>query len=372
MRMRLLIVGADLSFRARLARFFQAAGYGVELAENPAQALRIGRKVALAVVATTDRDLGVDQLIEELQVVTGRPVVLVAQSRAAQRMPDVIDAADDAAILARVAQVLAPAPAEEAEPVLRFAGYSFDQGGHSLVDQDGREIKLTRSEFALLREFLRRPGRVLSRDYLLQALSGRQAETYDRSIDMLVVRLRRKIETDPKKPSLIVAVPGGGYKLTVDVKHLSGVAAYGEAATVERRVPGHRRQVTVVAAELLPAAGRRLPEDPEELHILIEDFRKHATDVCQQFGGSVARHAAREVTIFFGYPSALEDLAERALSAGLALAAPIHGDKRVIDGFTARVGIATGLVMVDTSGELIGSALSEAGQLEEFLHKLAR
>lgn len=81
--------------------------------------------------------------------------------------------------------------------MLQFADYRLDLSGRSLTTQSGREIALTQREHRLLREFLRRPGRLLSRDHLLQVVSGREAEVYDRSIDMLIVRLRRKIEMNP-------------------------------------------------------------------------------------------------------------------------------------------------------------------------------
>ena len=73
-------------------------------------------------------------------------------------------------------------------------------------------MPLTPSEFGLLSTFLRGAGRALSRDHLLQAVAGREAEAFDRSIDVLVGRLRRKIEVDPKAPRLILTVPGMGYR----------------------------------------------------------------------------------------------------------------------------------------------------------------
>jgi two-component system OmpR family response regulator len=88
-----------------------------------------------------------------------------------------------------------------------------------------------RGEFSLLREFLQRPGRVLSRDHLLLALSGREAEAYDRSIDMLVVRLRRKIEPDPKQPKLISTVQGAGYKFTAIVRK-TALVQFGDLSTI--------------------------------------------------------------------------------------------------------------------------------------------
>ena len=72
-------------------------------------------------------------------------------------------------------------------------------------------MPLTRGEFAVLRMFVARPGRVISRDTLLDAFTDR-LEPFDRSIDVLVGRLRKKIEADPKQPRLIVTVPGEGYR----------------------------------------------------------------------------------------------------------------------------------------------------------------
>jgi adenylate cyclase len=98
---------------------------------------------------------------------------------------------------------------------LRFAGLVLDLDGRSLTDAVGKDVPLTPSEFVLLASFVRGAGRALSRDHLLQAVAGRESESFDRSIDVLVGRLRRKIEPDPKTPRLIVTVPGVGYKFAV-------------------------------------------------------------------------------------------------------------------------------------------------------------
>jgi TolB-like protein len=95
---------------------------------------------------------------------------------------------------------------------LRFADFVLDSAGHTLTRAGGREVPLRRSEFALLLAFVRSPGRVLSRDHLLDAVAGRQSTPFDRSVDMLISRLRRKIEADPEAPRLILTVPGLGYK----------------------------------------------------------------------------------------------------------------------------------------------------------------
>jgi DNA-binding response OmpR family regulator len=81
---------------------------------------------------------------------------------------------------------------------LRFAGLVLDLDACTLARESGEAIPLTRGEFALLRVFVARPGRVLSRDMVLNALGDRRFEPFDRSVDMQVGRLRRKIEPDPK------------------------------------------------------------------------------------------------------------------------------------------------------------------------------
>jgi DNA-binding response OmpR family regulator len=93
---------------------------------------------------------------------------------------------------------------------VRFAGLVLNLDAYTLARDCGGAIALTRGEFALLRMFATRPGRVISRDTLLDAFTNRRFEPFDRSIDVLVGRLRRKIEADPKRPRLIVTVPGGG------------------------------------------------------------------------------------------------------------------------------------------------------------------
>ncbi len=93
-----------------------------------------------------------------------------------------------------------------------FAGLTLDFEARTLTDASGNDLALTPSEFGLLDAFVRGAGRALSREHLLQAVAGREAEAFDRSVDVLVGRLRRKIEPNPKNPRLIVTVPGVGYR----------------------------------------------------------------------------------------------------------------------------------------------------------------
>ena len=105
-------------------------------------------------------------------------------------------------------------PAAGGRGAFAFAGLVFDLAACTFNRESGEAIALTRGEFALLREFVRRPGRVLSRDFLLDAVVGRRNAPFDRSVDVMVGRLRKKVEPDPKQPSVIQTVPGEGYRFS--------------------------------------------------------------------------------------------------------------------------------------------------------------
>jgi two-component system, OmpR family, response regulator len=107
-------------------------------------------------------------------------------------------------------QPAAPAAAEGPKPV-RFGTKWLDLEAQILRDDEGNEHPLTASEFGLLKVFAANPKRVLSRERLLDLANARDAEAFDRAIDLRIMRIRRKIEPDPTHPSVIRTVRGGGY-----------------------------------------------------------------------------------------------------------------------------------------------------------------
>jgi DNA-binding response OmpR family regulator len=200
---RILIVADDASLRAMLARWLLGAGYAVELAESARRAREViaSESVNLAIVGA-DTDLA-REIAEQI-----KRVVLVPQ--VGQE-----GAFSEQELLDRVRSELEPAaPAQDGPQRLSFGGYTLDAQARSLLDPSGQDVTLTRAEFSLLLAFARQPGRVLSRDELTHVVAGRGAEPDDRSVDVLISRLRRKIEADPKAPRLIVTMPGEGYKFT--------------------------------------------------------------------------------------------------------------------------------------------------------------
>jgi DNA-binding response OmpR family regulator len=97
---------------------------------------------------------------------------------------------------------------------IEFDGWKVDMGGRSITNPDGSDVMLTNAEFNLFSALVKAPNRVLRRDFLLDAVSRDDDAPSDRLIDVLISRVRKKIESEPKKPKLIVTVPGCGYKFT--------------------------------------------------------------------------------------------------------------------------------------------------------------
>src|SRR5215510_7259124 len=224
-RKTVLVVAQQIELRARIARVLHSAGYGAELAENPKRALELAvRKDIQAAIVVQSRDLaGLGQELRDripTTILVGRRTGEIVRRGHALQGTDAFpeDALDEQELLDRLSQstALPGSKGDETVPTpVKIADCKLDLAGHTFVDGSGREVRLTRAETALLTAFVASPCRVLSRDQLRYAVAGRGAEPYDRSVDMLVARLRRKIEPDPKAPQFILSVPGVGYKFDV-------------------------------------------------------------------------------------------------------------------------------------------------------------
>jgi two-component system OmpR family response regulator len=107
-----------------------------------------------------------------------------------------------------------------AHQMVGFHGWKLDTRRRELQSDAGLVVALSTAEFRLLKVFLDNPHRVLTRDQLLDLTVGRTAEPFDRSIDNQVSRLRKKIEPDPKNPTIIQTHWGGGYSFSVDLEAL--------------------------------------------------------------------------------------------------------------------------------------------------------
>lgn len=113
-------------------------------------------------------------------------------------------------------------PATDTTERFEFDGWQVDLGARSVLRPDGTTVSLTTSEFDLLATLVRNPNRALSRDELMDALYKREAGPFDRAVDVLVGRLRRKIEADPAEPQLVKSVRGVGYLFAARVSPAPG------------------------------------------------------------------------------------------------------------------------------------------------------
>ncbi len=117
-------------------------------------------------------------------------------------------------VLRRVQSRIGESGPQPARSRARFAGWSLDLSSRELTSPAGEEVRLTTGEFDLLAAFVGNANQVLSRDRLLDLARNREAGPFDRTIDVQVGRLRRKLEDDPQNPTLIKTVRGSGYIFT--------------------------------------------------------------------------------------------------------------------------------------------------------------
>lgn len=118
----------------------------------------------------------------------------------------------------RRAQSLPPNLVPTEVSAFRFAGWTLEVASRNAISPDGVVVPLSGAEFKLLRVLLEHPHRVLSRDQLLELTNGREPIVFDRSVDVLVGRLRKRLRDDGKEAALIKTVRGEGYVLAAPVE----------------------------------------------------------------------------------------------------------------------------------------------------------
>jgi two-component system OmpR family response regulator len=231
----ILVVDDHREIRELLAKYFAKNGLRVSVANGGGEMRQIMRAGAVDLVVLDIMMPGEDglTLCRQLRQANDVPVVLLtAVSEETDRIVGLELGADDYVtkpfnpreLLARVRAILrrvsaAPKPADDPERKrLRFGKWTLDVARRALFDEAGSETALGAAEFRLLHALVTRPGLVLTRDQLLDITAGRNAQLFDRSIDNLVSRLRRRIEADPQQPSLIKTVWGDGYMFAGEVE----------------------------------------------------------------------------------------------------------------------------------------------------------
>jgi len=235
-----LIVDDDREIRDLLSRFLAKNGYRATAAADGREMRKALADWAIDLIILDLMLPGEDglTLCRNLRAESGLPVImLTAKGDEVDRIVGLEMGADDylakpfnpRELVARIKAVLRRASTgagglsggrrTESAAIFCFSGWRLDTERRELTSHEGVLVPLSGGEFGLLAALVGHPGRVLSRDQLLDLARGREAVPFDRSIDVQISRLRRKIEVNPREPVLIKTVRGGGYMFASDVDH---------------------------------------------------------------------------------------------------------------------------------------------------------
>jgi two-component system OmpR family response regulator len=239
----ILVVDDDREIRNLLSKFLAKNGFRVSLAADGREMRRVlaEAKIDLIVLDLMLPGESGLTLCGQLRATTSTPIImLTAVSEETDRIIGLEMGADDylpkpfnpRELLARIRAILrrtedraavAVAASGESDPVFTFDGWKLHPARRQLLDPAGHQVDLTGGEFDLLVTLVERPQRVLSRDRLLDLTKGRAASLFDRSVDVQIGRLRRKLENAAAGGgALIATVRGGGYMLTAAVTRTDG------------------------------------------------------------------------------------------------------------------------------------------------------
>jgi two-component system OmpR family response regulator/two-component system phosphate regulon response regulator OmpR len=221
---RVLVVDDDAGIRDLLADYLAKQGYDVSTARDGGEMderLRAGMPDLIVMDLMLPGEDGLS-LTRRIKAAADVPVIMLsARGEDIDRIVGLEVGADDylpkpfnpRELLARIRAVLrrgsAGTRAGEAE-LVRFGPFALDLAAQAL-SRDGVDVALTQAEFSLLKLFVEHPNRALSRDQIMDWLKGYERDPFDRSIDVRVTRLRRKLEDDPANPVYIRTVWGQGY-----------------------------------------------------------------------------------------------------------------------------------------------------------------
>tara|TARA_R110001583_G_scaffold6499_6_gene32893 strand:- start:9926 stop:10639 length:714 start_codon:yes stop_codon:yes gene_type:complete len=231
----LLIVDDHYEIRELLQRFLMQYQYRVSVAKDGKEMKRCLNESKIDLIVLDLMLPGEDglSLCRGLRASSTIPIImLTAMSDEMDKIIGLEMGADDylakpfnpRELLARIKAVLRRVntlspPASSDLKHHHFCRWSLDVHKRELTDQAGVMVVLSSAEFDLLRVFIAHPQRVLSRDQLLDLSKGREGGVYDRSIDTLISRLRKKLEIDVKHPEILITIWGGGYQFTPEVTH---------------------------------------------------------------------------------------------------------------------------------------------------------
>jgi len=232
---KILIIDDDGSTREALTDYFETQGFTVKSGQRQSQALGLANSFLpdIIILNIALNDGGGLALFLKLRQSSEVPVIFLAQETEETDCIISLEIGGDdyitlpcnpreltariKAVLRRVDQGPQLTKKSLSGSLINFGGCTYNSTSHTLVDQTGRTVRLSRNERKLLGAFLANPNMVLSRERLLEEIQNRPKEVFDRTIDNLVSRLRKKLETNPQSPKLIKTCWGGGYSLIASV-----------------------------------------------------------------------------------------------------------------------------------------------------------
>jgi two-component system, OmpR family, response regulator len=232
----LLVVDEDTDVCTRLSEYLGQHDFRVTAVNTGQQMLEVIGREAIDLLLLEPRLRGDDglRLTRSIRETSRLPIVVLSGLiEEADRVMGLELGADDYVtkpfspreLLARIRAVLRRSQTETIAPTredslraYRFAGWELNVRLHRLQSPTGERVEISRGEFSLLCAFLSLPQRILTRDQLLEMSRLHSTEVYDRSIDVQIMRLRRKIEADPTHPRFIRTERGVGYFFDVQVK----------------------------------------------------------------------------------------------------------------------------------------------------------
>lgn len=236
---RLLLLEQDAEVCRLLSRHLTELGMQIRLVERRsaiAEPLRSGQIDLLLAGFTGNPEVGL-KFCRELRMKSDVPLILLVNHVDAQQRAAALDfGADDcisrpfdlSELVARIHGILRRSQPRQIEPsagelLIDFAGWRLDKVQRQLWQPDQRIVPLSNAEFRLLSVLIERAGQVLARDALLDLVRGRDIEPFERSIDLLISRLRHKLCEDPKNPQIIKTLRGKGYWFAPEVLSLSSM-----------------------------------------------------------------------------------------------------------------------------------------------------
>ena len=231
----ILVVDDDVVICNLLDRYLTAAGYRVKTANNGEEMYRSIKIQAPDLILLDLKMPGKHglELAKELRKDSDVGIIMLTGSdESVDKIVGLEVGADDYVakpfdereLLARVRSVLRrvlqdDTAQNEDKSIVKFSDWILDLTAHELRSPAGEEVRLTSYEFQLLSTLVKNPNRVFSRDKIMENITGRDWNPLDRSVDILVLKLRNKIEEDPHKPIFIKTIRGSGYKFTARVKY---------------------------------------------------------------------------------------------------------------------------------------------------------